>query len=147
MKYLMKNIISNLNCFSVACFLTVCIFGNQVRASNNCPALLEPILSGDESVTRFLLAYGADPSASLENCQFPLKILPDYELYHGDYFSKESTLLHIAAYYIDSPIYDILVNEGDADEEALDHRGFTPKQFKQEREDSRARYKTLSNVI
>ena len=152
MKYFMKNIVGSLTCLSLACFLIISIFGNQVRASNNsnnndCPVLLEPILSGDEDVVISLLADGADANASLENCQFPFKILPDYEMYHGNYFSRQSTLLHIAAYYTDSPIYDILVDEGDADEETLDHQGLTPKQFKQEQEDRRARNRVLSRII
>ena len=144
MKYLMKNIISNLNCFSVACFLTVCIFGSQVKASNNCPALLDSILSHDRhnrSVIATLLEYGADPNASLENCQFPF-----FTTTNGDYyFSKESTLLHIAAFAQHPSIYDMLLDSG-ADEEAIDHRGLTPEQLKQERSDNQVRFRAISRI-
>ena len=128
MKYFMIN---SFLCFSFVSLLTVHVFGSQVESSENCPALFDAIISNDIAVIETLLEYGTDLNASLENC--PLASLnasawrgpfPSVEL-----FSEQSTLLHLAAYFSYYRTYDRLVAKG-ANEEVIDHQGFTPGEFK-----------------
>ena len=125
----MKLKINSLICFGFICVFTVHVFGSQEENTNPCPIeLLEAILSHQEDTVKTLLEDGADPNASLENCQFPIArpSLFDFSKTYYD-LTRYSTLLHVAAlfthYYL--PIYELLIEHG-ADQEALDHRDLTP---------------------
>ena len=124
--------INSLICFGFICVLTVHTFGSQEENTNPCPELLGVILSHQENTVKNLLEDGANPNASLKNCQFPIE-RPSVFSFSKTYYdlTRYSTLLHVAALFTNyyHSIYDLLIEHG-ADEEALDHRDLTPDDVK-----------------
>ncbi len=140
-----KALIMNLYHRSITFFnilLVLILTTTNVSAQMNsdqtpCPStLLDAVLRGDYYVAELLLLnYGADPDASLENCQ-------DFEELNE--FPANSSLLHITARLSNHPdsytpsgffmidwrrtMYHLLVSNG-ADENAVDASEKTPQRI------------------